>query len=61
MNTKIDNKISTLIRIDENLYEDIKYYAEIYNRSINKQIEYILKLYIEEENKKQESKEKVTS
>lgn len=61
MNTKIDNKISTLIRLDENLYEDIKYYAEIYNRSINKQIEYILKLYIEEENKKQESKEKVTS
>ena len=61
MNTKIDNKISTLIRIDENLYEDIKYYAKIYNRSINKQIEYILKLYIEEENKKQESKEKVTS
>ena len=50
----MDNKIATLIRIDEELYEDIKIQADIENRSINKEIEYILRKYIEE-NKKQEN------
>ena len=46
---KLDNRIATLIRIDEELYEDIKCLAERDNRSINKQIEFILKLYVEKE------------
>lgn len=49
----MDNKIATLIRIDEELYEDIKYLAEKYNRSINKQIEYILKDFVEKEQEKE--------
>ena len=32
----MESKVATLIRIDENLYEDIKYLAEKYNRSIIK-------------------------
>lgn len=46
---EMENKIATLIRIDEELYEDIKYLATKYNRSINKQIEYMLKLQVEQE------------
>lgn len=42
------NIISTLIRIDEEIYEEIKEIAIKENRSINKQIEYILKKYLEE-------------
>ena len=51
----MENKIATLIRIDEELYKDIKYYAIKENRSINKEIEYILKLYIEEQERKEDS------
>jgi len=40
----MESKVATLIRIDENLYEDIKYLADKYNRSINKQIEYIVQI-----------------
>ncbi len=58
MEKKIDNKIPTLIRIDEKLYEDIRYYSSIYNRSINKQIEFILKEFVEEEDKKRQNNEK---
>lgn len=50
----LENKIATLIRIDEELYKDIKYYAIKESRSINKEIEYILKKYIEEQEKKEE-------
>ena len=39
--------ISTLIRIDESLYEDIKKEATLENRSINKQIEFILREYFD--------------
>lgn len=42
------NIISTLIRIDEEIYEEIKEIDIKENRSINKQIEYILKKYLEE-------------
>ncbi len=49
----MENKVATLIRIDENLYEDIKYLAEKYNRSINKQIEYMLKTIVEQEENKE--------
>ena len=52
----MESKIATLIRIDENLYDDIKFLAEKYNRSINKQIEYMLKVMVEEEEKKSEIK-----
>ena len=45
----IENKTTTLIRIEEDLYEDIKYLASKYNRSINKQIEYMLKTVVEQE------------
>lgn len=45
----MESRISTLIRIDEELYEDIKYLASKYNRSINKQIEYMLKMEVEKE------------
>lgn len=47
----MENKIATLIRIDEELYEEIKFLADKYNRSINKQIEYILKTFVENEEK----------
>ncbi len=50
----MDSKVATLIRIDEQLYEDIKYFAEKYSRSINKQIEFILKTYVEKEFLKEE-------
>lgn len=49
----MENKIATLIRIDEELYEDIKYLAEKYSRSINKQIEYMLKTFVENEEKQE--------
>lgn len=51
----MENKIATLIRIDEKLYEEIKYYSVKENRSINKQIEYILKRYVEDQERKEES------
>ncbi len=51
----MESKVATLIRIDENLYEDIKYLAEKYNRSINKQIEYMLKTIVEQEEIKENS------
>lgn len=44
----MNNNISTLIRIDEKLYERIKKIAKNENRSINKQIEYILLSYVKE-------------
>lgn len=39
--------ITTLIRINENLYEKIKELAEQQKRSINKQIEFILQNYVD--------------
>lgn len=51
----MESKVATLIRIDENLYDDIKYLAEKYNRSINKQIEYMLKTIVEQEEIKENS------
>lgn len=45
----MENRVATLIRIEEELYEDIKYLADKYNRSINKQIEFMLKLEVEKE------------
>lgn len=47
----MENKIATLIRIDELLYEEIKILAEKNKRSINKQIEYILEKYVDEQKK----------
>ncbi len=47
----MESKVATLIRIDEEIFEDIKTIADEQNRSFNKQIEYILKKYIEEYNK----------
>lgn len=44
----MDNKIATLIRINEELYDQIKEVAEEEKRSINKQIEYILEEYIKQ-------------
>lgn len=49
-----NNNISTLIRIDEELYNDIKFISSLENRSINKQIEYILNKYVEEFDKKEQ-------
>ncbi len=58
----MENRVATLIRIDEDLYEDIKYIADKCNRSINKQIEYMLKKEVEKYgndiNKKFEDNEK---
>lgn len=48
----MENKVATLIRIDEQLKESIEYYAEIEKRSFNKMVEYILQKYIEEQEKK---------
>ena len=53
MERKKTNKVATLIRIDEELLKDIKFYAIKYNRSINKQIEYILKKYVEDEEERE--------
>lgn len=50
----MDNKVATLIRIEEDIYEKIKDIAQEQNRSFNKQIEYILKKYIEELEKESE-------
>ena len=47
----MENKIATLIRIDDLLYEEIKILAEKNKRSINKQIEYILEKYVDEQKK----------
>ncbi len=52
----MENKTTTLIRIEEDLYEDIKYLASKYNRSINKQIEYMLKTIVEQEELLEERK-----
>ncbi|MBQ8902322.1 MAG: hypothetical protein IJY87_04575 [Bacilli bacterium] len=47
----MDNKVATLIRIDEEIFEEIKLIASDENRSFNKQIEYILRKFIEEQKK----------
>ena len=47
----MDNKVATLIRTEEEIFEKIKEIALEQNRSFNKQIEYILKKYIEENEK----------
>lgn len=44
-------KVSTLIRIDEEIYEELKVIAEEQNRSLNKQIEFVLKKFIDEYDK----------
>ncbi len=49
-------KVATLIRIDEEIYETLKELSETDNRSLNKEIEFILKKYIEE--REEENKEK---
>ena len=41
-------KVATLIRIEEEIFEEIKDIAREENRSFNKQVEYILKAYIEQ-------------
>ena len=48
----MDNKVATLIRIDEELKESIEYFAEKEKRSFNKMGEYILQKYVEEQEKK---------
>ncbi len=48
----MDNKVATLIRIDEELKESIEYFAEKEKRSFNKMVEYILQKYVEEQEKK---------
>lgn len=50
----MENKIATLIRIEEELYEEIKYIAEREKRSINKQIEFILEKFISEQKEKED-------
>lgn len=50
----MDNKIATLIRIEEDIFEEIKLIASEENRSFNKQIEYILKKFIEEQQEKKD-------
>lgn len=47
----MDNKIATLIRISEELYETIKQIAEEEKRSINKQIEFILEEFVKQKEK----------
>ncbi len=44
----MNNKVATLIRIDEDIFDKIKELAESQKRSFNKQIEFILEKYIEE-------------
>ena len=48
-------KTSTLIRIDEEIYEELKVIAEEQNRSLNKQIEFVLKKFIDEYEKEKVS------
>ena len=43
-----------ILRIDEDLYEEIKKLADANERSVNAQIVYILKKSIEEKNAKKE-------
>ena len=50
----MENKVATLIRIEEEIYEDIKEIASDENRSFNKQVEFILKNYIEQYKNKDE-------
>ncbi len=55
----MDNKVATLIRIEEEIYEEIKEIAAEENRSFNKQVEFILKNFIEQyRNKEEENKNK---
>ena len=44
----MENKVATLIRIDEEIFEEIKEIAMEENRSFNKQVEFILKNFIED-------------
>lgn len=43
-----------ILRIEEELYEEIKKIADSQERSVNAQILYILKKYVEEQQKKED-------
>ena len=45
----MNNKVSSNIRIDESIWEDLRYYANKNKRSINKEIEYALENYVKKE------------
>lgn len=50
----MENTINSNVRIPEDIWEEIRKIAQEENRSINSQIIFILKKYIEEQNKKAE-------
>ena len=43
----MQSKVATLIRIDEDIFDELKEIANEENRSFNKQVEFILKNYID--------------
>lgn len=43
----LQNKVNTSIRLDKELFEKVKELAKKYNRNNTQQIEYMLKKYIE--------------
>lgn len=43
----MENKINTSIRLDKDILEKVKELAKKYNRNTTQQIEYMLKKYIE--------------
>ena len=50
----MQNTINSNVRIPEDIWEEIRKIAQEENRSINSQIIFILKKYIEEQKKKAE-------
>lgn len=50
----MENTINSNVRIPEDIWEEIRKIAQEENRSINSQIIFILKKYIEEQKKKSE-------
>lgn len=50
----MENTINSNVRIPEDIWEEIRKIAQDENRSINSQIIFILKKYIEEKKKKAE-------
>ncbi len=50
----MENTINSNVRIPEDIWEEIRKIAQEENRSINSQIIFILKKYIEEQKKKAE-------
>ena len=49
-----NNKLTFTLRIDEELMEELREIAEANSRSVNKEIEYIIKKTIEEYNSNNE-------